>query len=59
MSADVISVTSENIVRECMELMSGKRIRHLPVVDGKALIGMLSITDIIRALRPVRINFPG
>ena len=59
MSADVISVTSENTVRECMELMSGKRIRHLPVVDGKALIGMLSITDIIRALRPARIDFPG
>jgi CBS domain-containing protein len=59
MTADVISVTSENTVRECMELMSGKRIRHLPVVDGKALIGMVSITDIIRALRPARIDFPG
>ena len=59
MTADVISVTSENNVRECMELMSSKRIRHLPVVDGKKLIGMLSITDIIRALRPARIDFPG
>jgi CBS domain-containing protein len=59
MTADVISVTSENTVRECMELMSSKRIRHLPVVEGKKLIGMLSITDIIRALRPARIDFPG
>jgi CBS domain-containing protein len=59
MTANVISVTSENTVRECMELMSSKRIRHLPVVDGKALIGMLSITDIIRALKPARIDFPG
>ena len=59
MTADVISVTSENNVRECMELMSSKRIRHLPVVDGKVLIGMLSITDIVRALRPARIDFPG
>ena len=59
MTADVIWVTSENNVRECMELMSSKRIRHLPVVDGKKLIGMLSITDIIWALRPARIDFPG
>jgi CBS domain-containing protein len=59
MTADVIAVTPENNVRECMELMSSKRIRHLPVVDGKVLIGMLSITDIIRALRPARIDFPG
>ena len=58
MTADVIAVTPENNVRECMELMSSKRIRHLPVVDGKKLIGMLSITDIIRALRPARIDFP-
>ena len=59
MTADVVAVTPENNVRECMELMSSKRIRHLPVVDGKKLIGMLSITDIIRALRPARIDFPG
>jgi CBS domain-containing protein len=38
--------------------MSTNRIRHLPVVDGTALIGMLSISDIVRALRPARIDFP-
>ncbi len=58
MTSEVISVTPDNTVRECMELMSSKRIRHLPVVEGKTLIGMLSITDIIRALRPASIDFP-
>lgn len=58
MTSDVVSVTPDNTVRECMELMSSKRIRHLPVVEGKTLIGMLSITDIVRALRPASIDFP-
>jgi CBS domain-containing protein len=30
----------------------------LPVVEGRALVGMLSITDVVRALRPARIDFP-
>lgn len=59
MTKDVICVTREATVRDCMELMSSNRIRHLPVVDGKALVGMLSISDIVRALRPARIDFPG
>jgi CBS domain-containing protein len=58
MTADVISVSSNTTIRECMELMSRHRFRHLPVVDGKTLVGMLSISDIVRALRPARIDFP-
>jgi CBS domain-containing protein len=57
MSKNVICVTSSTGVRECMELMSSHRFRHLPVVDGKTLVGMLSISDIVRALRPARIDF--
>jgi CBS domain-containing protein len=41
-----------------MELMTGNKFRHLPVVDGKKLVGMLSISDILKALRPARIDFP-
>jgi CBS domain-containing protein len=58
MTADVICVTSDTTIRECMELMSSHRFRHLPVVDGKTLVGMLSISDIVRALQPARIDFP-
>jgi CBS domain-containing protein len=58
MTAHVISVSSNTTIRECMELMSRHRFRHLPVVDGKTLAGMLSISDIVRALRPARIDFP-
>jgi CBS domain-containing protein len=58
MTREVISVSSEHSIRECMERMSANGIRHLSVVDGKTLLGMLSISDIVRALRPARIEFP-
>jgi len=58
MTEKVICVTSNNTIRECMELMSTYRFRHLPVVDVKLLIGMLSISDLLQALRPARIDFP-
>jgi CBS domain-containing protein len=58
MTENVVCVTSATPIRECMELMSRHRFRHLPVVDGKTLVGMLSISDIVRALQPARIDFP-
>jgi CBS domain-containing protein len=58
MTDKVICVTADQSVRECMELMTGNKFRHLPVVDGKKLVGMLSISDILKALRPARIDFP-
>ena len=58
MTDKVICVTADQSVRECMELMTGNKFRHLPVVDGKNLVGMLSISDILKALRPARIDFP-
>jgi CBS domain-containing protein len=47
MTAEVISVTPETGTRVCMTLMSQKRIRHLPVVDGNQVLGLLSIRDIL------------
>jgi CBS domain-containing protein len=58
MTEKVICVTADHTVRECMELMSSNKFRHLPVVDAKKLVGMLSISDILKALRPARIDFP-
>jgi CBS domain-containing protein len=47
MTADVFTVTPQTPTHECMALMSQKRIRHLPVVEGGAVIGMLSIRDLM------------
>ena len=47
MTADVFTVTPDTPTQECMALMSQKRIRHLPVVDGAKVVGMLSIRDLM------------
>jgi len=48
MSTKVITVTPDQLTDECMELMSGKRIRHLPVVENDQVIGILSIGDLVK-----------
>jgi len=50
MTTQVHTVTSDKTVRDCMALMSEKRIRHLPVVEERKLIGLVSIGDIVNAL---------
>ena len=47
MTADVISVTPTTGTQACMALMSQKKIRHLPVVEGQTVVGMISIRDIM------------
>ena len=47
MTRNVYTVTSSTGTRTCMALMSEKRIRHLPVVDGPTVVGMISIRDIL------------
>ena len=47
MTRNVISVTPKTGTRHCMALMSEKRIRHLPVMDGDTVLGMISIRDIM------------
>jgi CBS domain-containing protein len=47
MTAQVMTVTPRTDVRDCMALMSEKRFRHLPVVDGATVLGMISIRDIM------------
>lgn len=48
MTKNVITVTPCQPIDVCMKIMSDKRIRHLPVVDGERVIGMLSIGDCVK-----------
>jgi CBS domain-containing protein len=47
MTRDVLTVTPSTRTHECMSLMSQRRIRHLPVVQGNSVLGMISIRDLM------------
>jgi len=48
MTERVLYVHPDQSVEECMGLMTDKRVRHLPVMDGDQLIGVLSIGDLVK-----------
>jgi CBS domain-containing protein len=48
MTSPVLVVGPETSVEEAMALMTDRRIRHVPVVDGERLVGMVSIGDLVR-----------
>jgi CBS domain-containing protein len=50
MTERVIYVNPEQTIEECMALMTEKHIRHLPVLDGDSLCGIVSIGDVVRVL---------
>jgi CBS domain-containing protein len=50
MTAKVITVTPRQDAHDCMRLMTDMRIRHLPVVQGDRVVGVLSIGDLVRAV---------
>jgi len=50
MTHEVISVTPEASIDDCMILMTEHHIRHLPVVDGGSLVGLISIGDLVKEL---------
>jgi len=49
MSTDVLFIKPENTIQECMALMTDKRVRHLPVLEGNKTIGMISIGDVVKS----------
>ncbi|RMG82983.1 MAG: CBS domain-containing protein [Bacteroidetes bacterium] len=48
MTKDVYTVNLKDSLKDAYELMKSKKIRHVPVVSGEKLIGILSMTDILR-----------
>lgn len=50
MTKAVVTVTPQDTVHDCMEIMTEKRIRHLPVVEKGKVIGMISIGDLVKAV---------
>jgi CBS domain-containing protein len=47
LSGKIVSVTPHQTVEECMRLMTENRVRHLPVLDGGKVIGLVSIGDLV------------
>lgn len=50
MSTSVVCTTQESTVQDCMTIMTGRGIRHLPVLDDKKIVGIVSIGDMVKTI---------
>lgn len=50
MTSPVHTISPDQTLQDCMRLMTDKRIRHLPVVEGGRVVGMISIGDLVKAV---------
>lgn len=50
MATRVVCVRPDNTVEECMAIMTEKTVRHLPVLEKKQLVGLLSIGDLVKSI---------
>mgnify|MGYP003575784492 FL=1 len=50
MESNVFTVKLSDNLEDCMELMSEKRIRHLPVLENGVVVGIISISDVVKAI---------
>jgi CBS domain-containing protein len=56
MTENVITVLPEDDIEKCMGLMSGRKIRHLPVMKDGKVSGIISITDVVTAIIEIQKN---
>tara|TARA_B110000037_G_scaffold172364_1_gene195851 strand:+ start:3021 stop:3455 length:435 start_codon:yes stop_codon:yes gene_type:complete len=50
MTKELITVNKECKIDECMKIMNEKRIRHLPILENKKIIGIISIRDVLKIM---------
>ena len=50
MTKELITVTKDYKIDQCMEIMNEKRIRHLPVLENKKIVGIISIGDVLKIM---------
>ena len=50
MTAEVVTVSPSSTVEQCLQLVTERRIRHLPVVEDGAVMGVISIGDLVKAV---------
>jgi CBS domain-containing protein len=50
MTSDVVCIATDRSLDDCMALMTGKRIRHLPVLEAGKLVGVISIGDVVKSV---------
>jgi len=50
MSSKVLCATPDQTIEDCMAMMTAKAVRHLPVLDNKQVIGIVSIGDLVKAI---------
>ena len=50
MVSNLITITPENDLNECMKLMTDKTIRHLPVMEEGKVVGLISIGDVVKSI---------
>jgi len=50
MTTEVVSVAPQRSVEECMALMTERRVRYLPVIENRRVVGVISIGDLVKAM---------
>ena len=50
MTKELITITKDNKIDQCMEIMTEKKIRHLPILEDKKIVGIISIGDLLKIM---------